>query len=178
MDIEQLWEKAQRKTEVVRGRVKGLATFESTKVPYIFLAESSVNEGCVVVRKGKVLMEKPLILLPEDLPQFDGFDFEKEMNIGDGALQMFFLLRGIRFPSLKFNNSLDKIDLYEGSLSACAGKYKKELEKKENVNTALILGPEECWQFSLLIYMGVLAGRSAKNDILNLMDRFNPGTTK
>ncbi|MDD4957318.1 MAG: hypothetical protein PHH49_07210 [Candidatus Omnitrophica bacterium] len=172
MDIEQLWEKAQEKTEVVRGRVKSLPTFRTTKVPYIFLGESSVNPGNTVVRKGKVIIEKPLILLPEDLPQFDGFNIEEELEIEQGAMQMFFMMRGIRFPSLKYNNSIEKLDLEERSLAKTAEKYKRQLERQENVNVALILGPEECWQFSILIYMAALVGRCARNDIMNLMDKF------
>ncbi|MCK5451131.1 MAG: hypothetical protein KAI70_05145 [Candidatus Omnitrophica bacterium] len=172
MDIEQYWEKAQKKTEIIRGRAKALPTFQAARVPYIFLAESAVNEGNTVVRKGKIIIEKPMILLPEDLPQFDGFDFEDEMDLEQGTLQMFFLMRGIRFPSLKYNHRVDRLDLDEDGLSKCIEKYKKELERKENVNTALIIGPEDCWQFSILIYMGSLVGRCVRNDIMNLMDKF------
>jgi len=161
---------------VIRGRVKGLLTFESTKVPYIFLAESVVNEGHTVVRRGKVLIEKPLILLPEDLPQFEGFDFEKDLDLEQGTIQMFFLMRGIKFPSLKYNNTVEMLDLEELSLAKTVEKYKRQLERKENVSTALILGPEDCWQFSILIYMASLAGRCVKSDIINLMDRFRENT--
>ena len=101
MDIDQLWEEAQRKTEVIRGRVKALPTFKHARVPYIFLGESIMNEGHTIVRKGKILIEKPMIVLPEDLPQFEGFELEEEMDIGPGSLQMFFLMRGVRFPFFK-----------------------------------------------------------------------------
>ena len=175
MDIEQLWDKAQRKTEVIRARVKGLSTFESTRVPYVFLAESTLNEGNTVIRKGRVFIERPMILLPEDMPQFEGFDLEEELQIEQGALTMFFLMRGIRFPSLKYHHALTKLDLEELSLSKSIEKYKKELERKENVNTALIIGPEDCWQFSVIIYMASLIGRCARNDIMNLMDKFREG---
>jgi len=172
MDIEQLWEKAQEKTEIVRGRVKGLPTFSAVKVPYVFLGESVVNEGHTVVRKGKILIEKPMILLPEDLPQFEGFEFEEQLDIEQGSMQMFFLMRGIRFPSLKYNNTIVSLDLEEASLAKTAAKYKKRLEKRENVKTSLILGPEDCWQFSILLYMAQLAGRCARTDIINIMERF------
>ena len=175
MDIEKLWEKAQDKTEIIRGRVKGLHTFYCTKVPYIFLAESSINEGNTIVRKGKIVVEKPLILLPEDLPQFEGFDLEDELDIDQTAVQMFFLMRGIRFPSLKYNNTVENLDLDELSLARSVEKYKKQLEKTENVNTTLILGPEDCWQFSILIYMASLVGRCARSDIMNLMEKFREG---
>ncbi|MFH1304852.1 MAG: hypothetical protein ABIH74_00425 [Candidatus Omnitrophota bacterium] len=172
MDIEKLWAKAQEKTEIIRGRAKGLSTFHSTSVPYIFLGESVVNEGNTVVRKGKILVEKPFIFLPENMPQFEGFDFEEDLKIEQGALQVFFMMRGIRFPSMKYNNTMMTLDLDEVSLAKSAQKHKKQLEKRENVNTALILGPEDCWQLSILIYMASLVGRCAKNDIINIMEKF------
>jgi len=172
VNIESLWEKAEQKTEVIRGRVKGLSTFSVTTVPYIFLAESSVNEGNTIVRRGKIIVEKPMIILPEDMPQFEGFDFDKELDLDQNILQMFFLMRGIRLPSLKYNNAVDRIDVDEKSLSKCVETHKKKLEKEENINTALIIGPEDCWQFSLLLYMASLVGRCARVDIKNMMDKW------
>lgn len=171
MDIEKLWEQAKDKTEVVRGRVKALSTYDQTPVPYIFLAESSVNEGNTVVRKGKIIVEKPLIVLPQDMPQFEGFDFEETFEVSQELVQTFFLMRGIRFPSLKYNNTIYELDLDERSLSSCVEAYRKQLEKKENVSTALLLGPEDCWQFSLLFYIASLVGRCAQSDIMNLLNR-------
>jgi hypothetical protein len=175
MDIEKLWEKAKEKTEIVRGRVKGLSSFKHTPVPYIFLAESSVNEGHTVIRKGKIIVEKPMIVLPHDLPQFEGFDFEEDLGIGQDLVQTFFMMRGIRFPSMKYNNTLYDLDLEDKSLAQSVKGRKKELERTENVTTALLIGPEECWQFSLLIYIASLAGRCARADILNLLNKINEG---
>lgn len=172
MDIEYLWEKAQKNTEIIRGRIKALATFEYTNVPYLFLAESVVNEGHTLIRKGKVIIDKPIIFLPEDMPQFEGFDFEEEMGIEHGAMQMFFFMRGIRFPSFKYNNTVDKLDVEDSSLAKCVEKYKQKMEQEENVNTALIIGTEDSWQFSVIIYIAMLISRCARNDIANLMNRF------
>ncbi|MFH1798577.1 MAG: hypothetical protein ABH844_04470 [Candidatus Omnitrophota bacterium] len=173
MDIEPYWEKARKKTEIIRSRVKGLSTFNHTEVPYVFLAESSINKGNTVIRKGKIYVEKPLILLPDDLPQFSGFELESDLNVEQGTMQMFFLMRGIRFPSLKYNNTTESLDLDEDSLSEAVKKYKSRLEKQENVNTALILGPEDCWQFSMILYMAALVSRCVKTDIMNLRDKLN-----
>lgn len=166
-----MWEKAKEKTEVLRGRAKGLSTFKKTDVPYVFLGESSVNEGHTVIRKGKVVVERPVILLPENTPFFEGFDFEGELHMNQDAIQMFLFMRGIRFPSLKYNHTGTKLDLSEDSLSVAAEKMKRKLEKEENVTTALILGPEDCWQFSVLLYIAGLVGRCARLDMQNLIDR-------
>jgi hypothetical protein len=171
MDIEQLWEKAKNRTEIIRGRIKGLDTFKETAVPYIFLSESSVNEGNTVIRKGKIIVEKPMIFLPEDMPQFEGFDFEKEMELSQELVQTFFLMRGIRLPSLRYNNTVYQLDLDERKLSESVNAHKKKLEKAENVNTALVIGPEEAWQFSLLLYIAALAGRCARTDIMNIFNK-------
>ena len=50
-------------------------------------------------------------------------------------------------------------------------KHKKKMEYEENVNTALVVGPEDCWQFSLLLYIATLVGRCARTDIINLLNR-------
>jgi len=171
MDIEQMWQKAQTKTEIIRPRIKPLPTFTSTRVPYIFLAESVVNEGSTVARNGKVIIEQPMILLPEDLPQFEGFDFEETFEFKQSSMQMFFLMRGIRFPSLRYNHKVETLDLEDMSVSKTVEKYKKALERKENVNTALIIGPEDCWQFSIMIYMASLIERCIKGDIMNIIGK-------
>jgi len=173
MDIEQLWEKAKERTEVVRGRAKGLSTFSDTTVPYIFLAESAVNEGDTVVRKGKIIVDKPMIILPQDLPVFEGFDFEKELGLGQDLVQTFFLMRGLKFPSLRYNNTVYELEVEELSLSKSIAKYKGKMEREENITTAIIAGPEECWQFSILLYIAALAGRCARTDIMNLMNKLN-----
>ena len=171
MDIEKLWDKAQGKTEIIRGRAKALSTFSHTVVPYTFLAESSVNDGHIVVRKGRVIVDKPMIVLPEDMPQFEGFDFKEDMDIEGDSVQTFFLMRGIRFPSLKYNNSVESLDLEEGALTKSIEKHKKALEKEENVSTALMIGPEDCWQFSILLYLASLVGRCTRTDIMNLLNK-------
>ncbi|MBF0252870.1 MAG: hypothetical protein HQL29_03545 [Candidatus Omnitrophica bacterium] len=173
MDIEQLWEKAREKTEIIRGRIKGLSAFSATVVPYYFLAESSVNEGSTVIRKGKIIVEKPMIVLPQDSPQFDGFDFEEDLGLSQELVQTFFLMRGIRFPSLKYNNTVSELDISDDSLSQTIIKYKKKMEQQENTSTALVVGPEECWQLSMLIYVATLAGRCARTDIMSLLEKIN-----
>jgi hypothetical protein len=170
MDIEKAWEKALKYTEIIRPRVEPLNTFETTHLPYVFLAESSVNEGDCVVRKGKVLAEKPLIILPPDSPQLEGFDFKDVSRQQQDKIINFFLVRGIGFPSLKYNNKTYSLDIFEGRLSKAIKKYTHELQKEENVTSGLVIGPEDCWQFSVLIFVGMQILRSTNNDIKNIMN--------
>jgi hypothetical protein len=88
-------------------------------------------------------------------------------------VQMFFFMRGVRFPSLKYNNTVETLDLDERPLSKCVEEYRRKLEMEENTATALILGPEDCWQFSVLLYIAALSGRCVRNDITRMMNRLD-----
>jgi len=171
MDIEKAWEKALKYTEIIRPRVEPLHTFKTTHLPYVFLAESSVNEGDCVVRKGEVLVEKPSIILPPDSPQLDGFDFKDVSLRQQDTIISFFLVRGIGFPSMKYNNKTYSLDIFEGRLSQAIEKHTHELQKAENVTSGLVIGPEDCWQFSVLIFVGMQILRSTDNDISKLMNK-------
>ena len=173
MNIEELWEKALKNTEIIRPRVKPLDTVKTTHLPYIFLAESSVNIGDCVVRKGETLVEKPTLLLPPGSPQLDGFDFRDASRQHQEMINNFFLVRGIEFPSLKYNNKTYSLDIFEGRLSRAIEKYTQELQKEENVTSGLIIGPEDCWQFSVLIFICTQIVRSADNDIKSFINRWN-----
>jgi hypothetical protein len=83
----------------------------------------------------------------------------------------FFLVRGIRLPSLKYNNKTYLLDIFEGRLSKAIKKYSRELQREENVTSSLIIGPEDCWQFSILIFVCMQILRSSDNDIKKLMNR-------
>src|SRR3989338_6136457 len=116
MDVQELWERALKRTEILRVRLQDLATFDATAVPYIFLAESALNQGDTIVRKGQVLIERPSIILPGFSPQFEGFEFDPEAHLGADSLTTFLLMRGVQFPSLKYRHELSSLDLLEHGL--------------------------------------------------------------
>ncbi|MFH0731885.1 MAG: hypothetical protein V2A72_03060 [Candidatus Omnitrophota bacterium] len=172
MDIIEAWEKALKNTEIFRTRIRFLETFIHTDIPYIFLAESSLNIGDTIVRNGRVIVERPSIILPGNMPQFLGFDFEDSLHIDSNKIIDFLLIRGVRFPSLKYNNSISHVDIYEGPLKKAIEHYKEKLQRVEDTNTGLIIGPEDCWQLSALIFISTIVSRSAEEDIRRLFDQY------
>jgi hypothetical protein len=172
MDIHESWEKALKQTEIVRPRVQPLSTFEATQIPYIFLAESSLNRGDTVVRRGEVTVEKPNIILPPYMPQFEGFEFDKKFSGAEDYLTTFLLVRGIKFPSMKYENKVSSLDVYEGKLQAAIDHFSMILQRQENISTGLVIGPEDCWQFSVLIVVCTQALRSAEGDIRKIFERY------
>jgi len=172
MDIQELWDKARQRTEIVRLRLQDLATFESTRVPYIFLAESSLNQGDTVIRKGQVVIERPSIVLPNFSPQFEGFEFEKELRVNDDAVATFLLVRGIQLPSLKYRHQVSSLDVMEQPLNKAIEHWQEQLTMAEDVQTGLLVGPEEAWQFSLLLLVGALVVRSAEGDLRRILEEW------
>ncbi len=173
MDIQENWEKALKFTEIIRPRIEPLAVFNATELAYIFLAESLVNKGDTIVRQGKILVEKPSIILPPNLPQFEGFDSEEMPDWNSLMTANFLFIRGVRFPSMKYNHKTESLDLYEGRLQEAIRHYHQDLQKKENVSTGLIIGSEDCWRFSVLIFIASQVMRQAEGDMKKLWDKFH-----
>lgn len=172
MDVQEKWEKALEKTEIIRPRIQELYTFSHTDIPYIFLSESSINIGDTVVRKGTVTVDKPSLILPLGMPKFEGFDFEKEREVTDDIVANFLLVRGLKFPSLNYSNKTYSLDLFEGRLSKAIEQFRDKMQREEDVLTGLIVGPEDCWQFSILVFICTQVMRSADGDIRRLMEQF------
>ena len=172
MNIQDAWEKALKTTEIIRPRVQPLQTFEATHLPYIFLSESLVNSGDTVVRKGEIRVEKPSIVLPFNMPQFEGFEFEESLQMNEDILKSFFLVRGVSFPSMKYNNKTDSLDVFEGRLPKALEHYGNQLQREENVNAGLITGGEEIWQFSILVFICDQVAKSANGDFKKLFDDY------
>ncbi len=170
MNIQDAWEKALKITEIIRPRVQPLQTFEATQLPYIFLSESLVNPGDTVVRRGNIRVERPAILLPHNMPQFEGFEFEESLHMNEEILKSFFLVRGVSFPSMKYNNKTDSLDVFGGCLPAAREHYGNRLQREENVNAGLITGSEELWQLSVLVFVCDQVVKSADGDFKKLYD--------
>ena len=172
MDLMELWEKARKQTELIRLRAQALATFEATVVPYVFLGESSLNAGDTVVRRGQVVIERPAIVLPSFSPQFEGFEFDPSWHLSDEAVATFLLVRGIQFPSLKYRHQVSSLEVFEGALAKAIEHFKTQLTISEDLKTGLVIGPEDAWQFSILLLVGALVVRSAEGDLRRLLEEW------
>ena len=172
MDIYETWDKALKHTEIIRSRLQTLMTFQETRVPYIFLSESTINLGDTVVRKGEVLVEKPSIILPPNIPQFEGFELGEAFPGSEDKFLNYLLIRGISLPSLKYNNRTHALDLFEGKLSSAIKHYESFLQQKENVSAGLLTGPEDCWQFSVMIFICSQIAKNAETDFRRIRDEY------
>ena len=169
MDIQEVWAKALKETAIVRSRVLSLQTFEQTNVPYILLSSSAVNPGDTVVRAGEVAVDRPSLILPPNIPQFEGFAFD---GVNENSLINFLMIRGVTLPSMMYNNKTNKLDIFEGKVDEAVAHYGNQLARQENTSTGLITGPEDVWQFSLLIFICSQIAKNSAGDIRRLLEEF------
>jgi hypothetical protein len=172
MDLEALWDKARKQTEIIRMQLRDLATFESTVVPYVFLAESSLNVGDSIRRRGQVVIERPSIVLPQFSPQFEGFDFDPRQGLTPEMVSTFLLVRGVQFPSLRYRHQVSSLDVVEASLAGAIRQQADQLQRAEDTRTGLVVGPEDAWMFSVLLLVGALVIRSAEGDVRRLLEEW------
>lgn len=165
MDLSEKWQRAVEETQILQAYPHLLAAENSTTLPYVFLAASEINPGDTVVRKGKVVVDRPLILLPKNNPQFSGFELEQEMETDEDHLSFFLMLRGIHFPSLKYHNEICTMDVFEGDVQKASDQFRFDFDKQDDHVTGLMIGPSCCWQFSVLLYVSTLINRSAASDL-------------
>ena len=171
MDIQEAWNRAVKETEIIRVRIMGLQTFDQTRVPYVLLSASVVNPGDTVVRMGEVMVDRPSLILPPNTPQFEGFSLDK-VNASADSLINFLMVRGVTMPSFKYDNKTNMLDVFEGKVDEAVKHYGNQMQREENTSAGLIVGPEDVWQFSLLIFICSQIAKNVPTDIRRLWDEF------
>lgn len=172
MDITSAWEKALRETNIVRSRITGLQTFGETQVPYILLSPSTINVGDTVVRTGQVQVHRPSLILPPHIPQFEGFDFEWQDSFKEDSMINFLMVRGVTLPSMKYDNKVSSLNVFEGKMDDAIGFYGNRLQREENTSAGLICGPDQVWQLSVLIFICSQIAKNSATDIRRLLEQY------
>ncbi len=168
INLEKKWDEAIKKTKILRIRYNKLNTFKKTVLPYILVNKSIVSRNTTVVREGTVEVSPVRIHLPDGSPIFSGFDFFSTTEYSEETIKTFLLVRGIKLPSLKYSQNTVKLDVYDKPVEEVIKEYQELLERKEDIDTGLIIGIPDVWQFSLLVYIASLVLKSVDNDIKNI----------
>ena len=177
MNIHDAWDKALRETDIIRSRVQSLQTFKETHVPYVLLSASSINPGDTVVRKGEVVVDRPSLILPPNIPQLEGFSLEGLGPSHEESMVNFLLVRGVSVPSLKYDNKTHSLDVFEGDVHAAIRHYGDLLQRQENTLAGLLVGPQDVWPFSLLIFICSQIAKNSATDIRRLLDEYHRGSS-
>jgi len=171
MDSVTAWERALRETDIIRTRITGLSTFSETHVPYILLSPSQINQGDTVVRTGEVLVHRPNLILPPHIPQLEGFAFEDD-SFNEDAMINFLMVRGVSLPSMKYDNKIFALNVFEGRMDDAISFYGNRLQREENTSSGLLSGPDDVWQLSLLIFICSQIAKNSSTDIRRLLEEY------
>ena len=166
MNFEEKYRYALEHSKIHRYRQSNLFTFGTTRLPYVLAARSSINSGESIIRRGEIVTEKPSIMLQNNEPSFSGF------SDNDGDAQQLSVLFGRRFhlPAMRYRNDNASMDLSTKNVTQVINESLEALDRENNLRTAVISGPEDCWQFSLIIYAGEMMQRSAPGNIREMIE--------
>ena len=167
MSMEEKFNHALRKTEVIRPANRNLYTFSSTAIRYTIATELA-DKILVEVRKGELTAEKPMIVTPSYFAEnyLEGFDHEQAQYIE--MMLKKFGLRGLRY---KYKNETKDVKLISGSFSNVVEKIKRGIETRSDDFAAIIRGVPGMWGISLMKYVVELISKSFPDNMRELEER-------
>jgi hypothetical protein len=166
-------EYAIRHTKILRLPKQTLATFGMTNIGYYLVTEPVYSElgkdvTETVVREGRVVAERPRIVTPHYLSQFEGFspDAKRYFSVllkkyGPSAPGLFY----------SYRNEPKGLTIVAGSITAVVDKINAEIDKRGDPLAAIIKGEDELWDVSLLKFIYEMARNSMENNLLQLQSR-------
>ncbi len=166
-------EHAVRHTEILRLPKQTLATFGTTNIGYYLVTEpvySELEKGVTetVVREGRVVAERPRIVTPHYLSQFEGFSPDAKRYFS-----MLIKKYGPNAPGLfySYRNEPKGLTIVAGSLASVVDKINAEIDKRGDPLVTIIKGEDELWDVSLLKFIYEMARNSMPNNLLQLHSR-------
>ncbi len=161
------FEHALKATEVIRRANRKLYTFTSTTVNYTIGTELT-EKILVEVRKGKVTVEKPVVIAPSYFAEnsLEGFEEEQAEQI-----QMLLKKFGLRALRYKYKNETEDTKIISGRIENIIDRIKNEMDARGDNLAVLIKGVPEMWGISLMKYVIELISTSFPGNVKELEER-------
>ncbi len=173
MEDLQDWIRAIEQTWIVRYPKQNLATFGITNIAYYVVTEpiyrefeQGGQEG--VVRKGRVLAEKPTIITPTYAMNLEGFRPEAYEYLKQISLNM-----GPQHPGIlyKYKNEPENFEIVKGEPSEIAHNIAHDLEKKDQDLSVVMVGVDEWWDVALLKFIYEFTSNSVASNLQEFSSR-------
>jgi len=166
MDIRKSFREILDLTSVMKTPRHRLSTFGQTRIKYLFASQVPNFPDRSRLREGLVIAESPKIITPDIMRnRFEGFGQESE-EFGKWLSDKY----GSSFRALqyKFKNEFQSTKVEYQSLKALTTSISKSLESEESRAAALIQGPDETWQVSLMKFIVDECLRSFSDNVREL----------
>lgn len=170
--------RAVEQTWVVRYPKQTLATFGTTNIAYYVVTEPIYSELTPqaaegVVRKGRVIAEKPTIVTPTYAMNLEGFSSEAYEYIQHAAISY-----GPNHPGIlyRYENKAENFEIVSGEASEIAHNISDDLDQKKDNMSVVMVGVDEWWDVALLKFIYEFTSSSAKRNIGEMSARgmFDP----
>ena len=173
MDIDDKIKYAIEHTEILRLPKQTLATFGTTNISYYLVTEpvytDLVNDVAeTVVRKGKVITEKPRIVTPYYLSRLEGFSPDAKRYF-----DMLIRTHGPSAPGLfyTYKNEPKELTIVSGNWLSVVNKLNDDIDKRGDPLTSIIKGEDELWDVSLMKFIYEITRSSLQNNLLQMESR-------
>tara|TARA_B100001750_G_C15422417_1_gene553666 strand:- start:327 stop:1031 length:705 start_codon:yes stop_codon:yes gene_type:complete len=151
------WMKAVEQTYVVKFPKQHLATFGTTNINYYVVTEPIYTaidpekkelEG--VIRKGRVIAEKPALITPRYAMNLSGFS-DDAYDYMKRAAQIY----GPNSPGIlyKYRKEEGNLDVVSGIPQEIAWNISNELDRKKDNLSVVMVGIDEFWDVALLKFI-------------------------
>lgn len=151
MSFEKQFKLAIQHTKILKNPKHRLSTFGQTEINYFFLAEVAGFKDRSRLREGVVIAEKPKIITPDFLKnRFEGFGPESE-EVGRRFTELYG--ESLRALEYKFRNEDKSTQIEYTNTEALAERIMKDLAEMRNEQSAVIAGPDQTWQISLMKFI-------------------------
>ncbi len=156
-------------TEIVRPPTQRLNTFGNTSVHYYLLTEPMDSVNKTRIREGRVIAERPRIVTADYfLNAFEGFG----EHAGDQARVM--LSRLGYSPDImeyKYRNENSHSWVLSEEIGDVAIKLASKIDYEDDPMAAILKGPDDAWQVSLLQFIMEVTRSSLSKNIHDLNSR-------
>ena len=168
MDIydEKIREAVER-TEILRAPKQSLLTFGTTNIYYYLVTEPAYSELInnvteTVVREGRVIAEKPRIVTPYYLSGLEGFSTDARKYF-DALVKNY----GPNIPGLlyAYRNEPKELNIVSDNLLSVVDKLNAGIDKRGDPLAAIIKGPDELWDVSLIKFIFEMTRSSLQDNI-------------
>lgn len=166
IDDERIRDAVQR-TEILRAPQRSLFTFGTTNIYYYLVTEPAysdlVDSGDeTVVREGRVLAERPKIVTPYYLSGLEGFSANARKYFESLIQEYGPHTAGLLYS---YKNEPKEMNIISDGWRSVVDKLNARIDRRGDPLAAIIKGPDELWDVSLIKFAFEMTRRSLSDNL-------------
>ena len=164
---------AVRETMILRPPRQLLDTFDATNIGYYMVtsptyAEMDKGPEETVVRKGRVIANRPRVVTPYYLSRLEGFSADAKHYFDTLMRQHGPNMPGIYYT---YRNEPGELNIVADNMQMVIEKLNAEVERLKDPLMAIIKGKDDMWDVSLLKFIHQITSHSMKGNLAQMQSR-------